>query len=239
MTPRERVLTALSHRLPDRTPCDFLGGRAHLEAAARPPGSRRPRPGARTVGRGCASSGSAEPAGTSPGRRACIRTSGASAMSTAKRPGDRCARTAGGPGRRRRPWPTWSFSPGPRQTSSITPPLTEQCQRWESYALIYGFADVWQRPALVRGWEGMFVDMVERPEWAHFLCRKFTDFYKEDYTRAAEATDGRIDLYLVISDLGSQSGPLISLSMFRQFVGPYLKEMIGLHPRSGGESDVP
>ena len=72
----------------------------------------------------------------------------------------------------------------------------------------------------------MFVDMVERPDWVHFLGRKFTNFYLEDYTRAAEITDGRIDLYLLISDLGSQRGPLISKSMFEQFVAPYLKEMI-------------
>jgi uroporphyrinogen decarboxylase len=105
-------------------------------------------------------------------------------------------------------------------------PLLEQARHYENHALLYGFADVWQRPALVRGWEEFFIDMAERPQWAHFLCRKFTDFYLEDYTRAAEITRGRIDLYLLISDLGSQRGPLISLSMFRQFVAPYLKEMI-------------
>ena len=103
--------------------------------------------------------------------------------------------------------------------------LAEQCRRLDRYALLYGFADVWQRPSLVRGWEGMFIDMAERPAWAHFLSRKFTDFYMEDYPRAAEATGGRIDLFLVISDLGSQSGPLISLRMFREFVAPYIKEM--------------
>jgi len=103
--------------------------------------------------------------------------------------------------------------------------LPDQCRRWEQNALLYGFADIWQRPALVRGWEAMFLDLIERPDWVHFLCRTFTDFYREDYTRAAEATDGRIDLYLVISDLGSQAGPLISLPMFREFVAPYLKEM--------------
>jgi uroporphyrinogen decarboxylase len=93
---------------------------------------------------------------------------------------------------------------------------------------MYGFADVWQRPALVRGWEGMFLDMAERPDWVHFLCRKFTDFYLEDYTRAAEISEGRIDIFLLISDLGSQNGPLISLAMFRKFIAPYLKEMIEL-----------
>jgi uroporphyrinogen decarboxylase len=104
--------------------------------------------------------------------------------------------------------------------------LEAQCRRAEDCALVYGFADVWQRPALVRGWEGMFIDMVERPDWVHFLCRNFTDFYLEDYARAAETTRGRIDLYLLISDLGTQRGPLMSLGMFRQFVAPYLREMI-------------
>jgi uroporphyrinogen decarboxylase len=114
--------------------------------------------------------------------------------------------------------------------------LREQCQRHETHALLYGFADIWQRPALVRGWDNMFLDMVERPEWVHFLCRKFTDFYLEDYTRAAEITGGRIDLYLVISDLGSQHRPLISLAMFRQFVAPYLKEMCGRIHSLGGRA---
>ncbi len=40
--------------------------------------------------------------------------------------------------------------------------LKEQCRRHERPALLYGFADVWQRPALVRGWEAMSVDMAER-----------------------------------------------------------------------------
>lgn len=104
--------------------------------------------------------------------------------------------------------------------------LAAQCARWEDYAVMYGFADVWQRPALVRGWQNMFLDMLERPDWVHFLSRKFTDFYLADYRRAAEATGGRIDLYLLISDLGSQLGPLISHAMFHEFVAPYLSEMV-------------
>jgi uroporphyrinogen decarboxylase len=113
--------------------------------------------------------------------------------------------------------------------------LAAMCRRYEPYALQYGFADIWQRPGLVRGWEGMFVDMVERPEWVHFLGRKFTDFYREDYTRAAEATGGRIDLYLLISDVGSQGGPLISRLMFRTFVAPYIKEMADCIHSLGGK----
>ena len=114
-------------------------------------------------------------------------------------------------------------------------PLKAAVREHDDRALIYGFADVWQRPALVRGWEEMFVDMLEHPGWAHFLCRQFTDFYLEDYTRAAEVTHGRIDLYLLISDLGSQKGPLISLAMFQELVAPYLKEMIDRIHQLGGK----
>lgn len=114
--------------------------------------------------------------------------------------------------------------------------LKAQCTRYENHALLYGFADIWQRPALVRGWEQMFMDMAEKPVWAHFLSRKFTDFYLEDYTRAAEITNGRIDLYLVISDLGTQRGPLISTAMFREFVAPYLREMTTLIHSLGGRA---
>ena len=106
--------------------------------------------------------------------------------------------------------------------------LSDQCQRWNDYALLYGFADIWERPALVRGLQNAFIDMVDRPDWVHFLGRKFTDFYKEDYTRAAEATNGRIDMFLLISDLGSQQGLLLSKKMFNEFIAPYIKEMCDL-----------
>lgn len=104
--------------------------------------------------------------------------------------------------------------------------LQEQCRAAEDRAVMYGFADVWQRPALVRGWSEFFMDMVERSDWAHAICRRFAEFYAEDYTRAQEVAGGRIDLFYLISDLGSQRGPLISLATFRSFVAPYLRMMI-------------
>lgn len=225
MTPRERVLTALDHRQPDRTPCDFWAEECtwkrllahvghedrdrlldelgvdirHLAARDLPE---------RALGGGVYQNFWGErytyrqtPWGP---MREDIRGALADAQTTAD---------------------LEDFD-WPRPDRIDYSPLAEQCRRWRRYALLYGFADVWQRPALLRGWEGMFLDMVERVDWVHFLCRRFTDFYLEDYARAAAATGGRIDLYLLISDLGSQTGPLISLPMFRQFVAPYLREMI-------------
>ena len=92
-------------------------------------------------------------------------------------------------------------------------------------AIRYGSADVWQRPALVRGLENALADLYVNPEWMHYLSNLFTEFYIEDYRRAWEISGGQIDLFVVISDLGTQIGPLISLKMFREFVAPYLKRL--------------
>ncbi|MFV1967687.1 MAG: uroporphyrinogen decarboxylase family protein [Pirellulaceae bacterium] len=234
MTPRQRVLTALSHRQPDRTPRDFWAEEPtwnrllahvghsnrdrllcdleidirHLQIPAVPE---------EPIGDGVCQNFWGERYTYQPTPWGSMREDVHGALANAASFSDLETFR----------WPT----PDQFDYSS----LASQCARFEQYALLYGFADVWQRPGLVRGWEGMFMDMAERPEWVHFLGRKFTDFYIEDYTRAANATDGRIDLYLLISDLGSQSGPLISPAMFREFVAPYLKEMIDCIHGLGGK----
>jgi len=234
MTPRERVLTALSHRRPDRTPCDFwaedctwnrlfdhVGHRDKDRLLDRLDVDVRhldvPGPPERALGDGIFQNYWGERYVYRPTPWGPMREDLRGALADAGSLADL----------ERFDWPT----PDLFDYSG----LAEQCRRLDRHALFYGFADVWQRPALVRGWEGMFLDMAERPEWAHWLCRKFTDFYKDDYARAAKATGGRIDLYLLISDLGSQTGPLISLAMFRAFVAPYLKEMIDCIHSLGGK----
>jgi hypothetical protein len=40
--------------------------------------------------------------------------------------------------------------------------LSEQRERYQDYALLNGFADIWQRPGLVRGWEKGTTEEVRR-----------------------------------------------------------------------------
>lgn len=112
-------------------------------------------------------------------------------------------------------------------------PLAAQCDRYAAYATFYGNSDLWQRPALVRGMDNMFEDMMLRPEMAEFIIGRFTDYYCEDLTRALEASRGRIDVYWTISDLGTQAGPLMSLAMFRQWLRPPFERLIRI-ARSAG-----
>jgi uroporphyrinogen decarboxylase len=106
--------------------------------------------------------------------------------------------------------------------------LKEQLRRDQDYAILYGYADIWQRMAMVRGLEEMFFDMLERPDWVDYMTGRLTAFYYNDWIRAWESSRGRIDIFFLISDLGSQRGPLISLEHFRRFVKPQIVTMARL-----------
>lgn len=115
--------------------------------------------------------------------------------------------------------------------------LDEKCReaKDKKLAVRYGFGDIWQRPALVRGLENHLADMITNPERVHCLGDIFTKFYIEDYKRAWEASGGKIDIFLVISDLGTQRGPLISVGMFEEFLAPYLSKIGGVIHKLGAK----
>ena len=108
-----------------------------------------------------------------------------------------------------------------------------QCAQYEGYAVMYEGADLFTRPCILRNIENVMLDMIERPEMAHYLFEKFTAFYCEDITRALEATHRGFDIYCEWSDYGTQRGLLMSISMFRTFAAPYLKRLIDLCHSAG------
>ena len=99
------------------------------------------------------------------------------------------------------------------------------CDRYAGRAILYGSGDIWQRPGLVRGMENFMIDMVINSEFCHFMSKRYTDFYIEDYRRAQEMSGGRIDIFQIFSDLGTQRAPLISKDMLKTYVLPYLKQI--------------
>jgi uroporphyrinogen decarboxylase len=113
--------------------------------------------------------------------------------------------------------------------------MREQCARYHDggYAIMYEGADLFTRPCILRNMENALLDMMERPEMAHYLFEQFTKFYCEDVTRALEATDGGFDIYCEWSDYGTQRALLMSVAMFREFIAPYLKRLIDVVHRAG------
>lgn len=102
-------------------------------------------------------------------------------------------------------------------------------------AIRYGYGDIWQRASQIRGMENHMMDMVVNPDWVKYMSRKLTDFYLEDYRRAWEISGGAIDYFFICSDVGTQTGPLISLNMFQEFLAPYIQEIADLVHRFGAK----
>ena len=85
--------------------------------------------------------------------------------------------------------------------------------------LLYGY---------LRGLQTAMEDLALRPEIADAILGHILDFYIEHHRRIFEAGRGRIDLTWVAEDLGSQTGPLISLPMYRRFLRPNQIKMADL-----------
>lgn len=111
--------------------------------------------------------------------------------------------------------------------------MQAQCEKYPEHAILFEGSDLFTRPCILRGMENLMFDMLERPEVAHFIFEKFTAFYCEDLTRALEATGGGFQFYCEWSDYGTQQGLLISIPMWREFCAPYLKRLIDVC-HSGG-----
>ena len=81
---------------------------------------------------------------------------------------------------------------------------------------------------LLRGLEQSLLDPLLDAELAHEIIRRISDFFHDHHRRIFEACDGLIDVAQVTDDLGSQTGPLISPELYREFYAPQHKRFIDL-----------
>jgi uroporphyrinogen decarboxylase len=72
----------------------------------------------------------------------------------------------------------------------------------------------------MRGLARAFEDLALRPDIADAVLGRLYDFHYEHHRRIFEAGRGRIDTTWVAEDLGAQTGPLISLAMYRRYLLP-------------------
>ena len=81
---------------------------------------------------------------------------------------------------------------------------------------------------LLRGLEQSLVDPLMEPEFTHHLVGRISDFFYDHHRRMFETCAGLIDVSQVTDDLGSQTGPLIGMELYREFYAPHHKRFIDL-----------
>ncbi len=98
----------------------------------------------------------------------------------------------------------------------------------KTHAVQCGYMAPFYYHNLLRGLEQSLIDPLTDPDFTHALIGRISDFFYAHHRRLFEAADGLIDVAQVTDDLGSQTGPLISLDLYREFYAPHHKRFIDL-----------
>lgn len=80
----------------------------------------------------------------------------------------------------------------------------------------------------LRGLEQSLLDPLVDPELTHAIMNRISDFFYDYFRRILETCEGLIDVVGVTDDLGSQTGPLISVDVYREFYAPHHQRFIDL-----------
>lgn len=75
----------------------------------------------------------------------------------------------------------------------------------------------------MRGMERFLMDLLINPDMATGIIKKLYQFAIKSIERAAEATEGRIDMILFADDIASQESMLISAETWRKMIKPWHK----------------
>jgi len=106
--------------------------------------------------------------------------------------------------------------------------LRAQCDQWTEYPLLIGTSEPFYLYCRLRGMERALADLIEAPEIAEAILERIFQVDEGIFRRILNQVADHIDLVYVAEDLGTQESLLMSPRMFRQFLKPRMKRLIGL-----------
>jgi uroporphyrinogen decarboxylase len=107
--------------------------------------------------------------------------------------------------------------------------VAEQCRRYDQYALaIHCYGDLINGNGMLRGMEQTLVDLLlDDPAGLLLADRRFA-VQAEIARRTLEAAKGRIDIFWLGEDLGTQDRQMISMSIFQKHIRPRFQKLVDL-----------
>ena len=90
------------------------------------------------------------------------------------------------------------------------------------HCLMISNGNIFETSWYMRGFEQIFMDLIENAELVHDAVRTGHEFlYQLISPACCRLPDGRVDLAFTADDIGGQHGLLMSLGMWEQFIKPY------------------
>jgi len=95
--------------------------------------------------------------------------------------------------------------------------LREIAKQCDGRAIGGGYSAPFYYHNMLRGLEQSLMDPLRKPEFAHYLIQRISDFFYEYHRRLFDAVGDLIDVTQVTDDFGSQYGLMISPKIFNEF----------------------
>jgi len=114
--------------------------------------------------------------------------------------------------------------------------VAEGCERFEDYCVVLGspgIADIINKTGMIRTMEQVLVDLIQDDEVCLRHIDRRLDIQLEILRRSLEVAKGRIDLFYMGEDLGTQRGPMISLDLYRKHLRPRHQRFVDLAKHYG------
>ena len=114
--------------------------------------------------------------------------------------------------------------------------FSKYCNKYKDFALHYGDAglgDIMNSMGMLCGTERIYMAMADEDEALMRLIDRKIDVSLEIMRRAIEAAEGNITFVWLGEDLGTQRGPLISLTSFREILRPRHQKFIDVAKQYG------
>jgi uroporphyrinogen decarboxylase len=91
----------------------------------------------------------------------------------------------------------------------------------KEHAIIIGNGNIFESSWYMRGFQQMFIDLIENPELAWEIMNRVTDYFVAFFTKVLESAGDLIDIVFTADDMGGQEGLLMSLPMWEELVKPH------------------
>ncbi|MGC9326859.1 MAG: uroporphyrinogen decarboxylase family protein [Candidatus Hinthialibacter sp.] len=102
----------------------------------------------------------------------------------------------------------------------------KQLRRDTDYALVSGITGViFEYCWYMRGFERLYMDMIEQPRYVHKVLEHMLQYWIDFLETFLGEVGDLLDVICVGDDVGMQSGPLFSPSIYRNIVHPYQRTL--------------
>lgn len=103
-------------------------------------------------------------------------------------------------------------------------------EKWEGEFAILGgdWSPFWHDVIDLLGHENLYYKMYDYPDVVKRIFEKVTDYYIEVSRNIFDEAADVIDIFFIGNDLGGQTGPLLSLDMYLEFIHPSIRRFIDL-----------